>query len=51
MAKDEIIKLKRLTFVEYIISGIAAIPFDNKVARVHSEIYAYLLKKHYKIAA
>jgi predicted nucleic acid-binding protein len=42
---------RRATFVEAVISGIAALDFTVAVARLHAEIYAELAKKGQMIGA
>ncbi|MAZ78180.1 MAG: VapC toxin family PIN domain ribonuclease [Legionellaceae bacterium] len=45
MAKTQAIKMRRSAFVEYIITKIAAIAFDDTIARIHAELHAHLIKK------
>lgn len=51
LAKSEKIKMQRSAFVESIISAVASLPFTNEVARIHSQIYAYLHKKGNMVGA
>lgn len=51
MADNISVKLKRSAFVERILETIPLLNFDEKVARVYAEIYAYCLKPRAKSSA
>ncbi len=48
LAKNSNIRLRRLAFVEGIISNVSVLDFDESVARCYSELYSHFLKPRSK---
>jgi tRNA(fMet)-specific endonuclease VapC len=51
LAKNPEIHVRRIAFVEGIISKIPSLEFTEEVARIYSELYAYELKRKNKTGA